>query len=148
MNPLTFGEIHHKQQQGATCMRLNLKLEESFQHNCCHNNIKDLNSRVKDIIYRSHHTFCVASHCLTVIDCDLLGTILLSVFLRPLKHNYDDEDYVSKASEKSFFAHSKTTFSSSSRKRREKINFSPPSDWEGNVKSFCDVVKRLKICKI
>lgn len=52
-----------------------------------------LNSRVKDIIYRWYHTFCVASHCVTVIDCDLLGSCFAFIFAK-LKHNCDDE-YIS-----------------------------------------------------
>lgn len=52
----------------------------SFQHNCCHNKGTMLNSRVKDIIYRSYHTFCVTSHCVTVIDYDLLGNCFAFIF--------------------------------------------------------------------
>ena len=63
----------------------------SFQHNCCHNKGTTLNSRVKDIIYRSYHTFYVTSHCVTVIDYDLLGNCFAYIF-RTLKHNYDDEN--------------------------------------------------------
>lgn len=46
-----------------------------------------LNSRVKDIIYRRYHTFCVISHCVTVIDCDLLGNCF-AFSLKKLNHNF------------------------------------------------------------
>lgn len=39
-----------------------------------------LNSRVKDIIYGWYRTFCVTSHCVTVIDCDLLGNCFAFIF--------------------------------------------------------------------